>query len=101
MKQNAVPRCPICGSDRVVTWKVLVPWRLRKYNAVCGGCRSDSVYAHRRDQEVYKEESKVIISRKRLEEMIAGRMEQKERERMLFQRMEDLENNFNRRIREL
>ena len=43
----------------------------------------------------------MIISRKRLEEMIAGRMEQKERERMLFQRMEDLENNFNRRIREL
>ena len=63
--------------------------------------RTDSVYTHRRDQEVYKEEVEVIISRKRLEEMIAGRMEQKERERMLFQRMEDLENNFNRRIREL
>lgn len=63
--------------------------------------RTDSVYTHRRDQEVYKEEVEVIISRKRLEEMIAGRMEQKERERMLFQRMEDLENNFNRRMREL
>lgn len=44
--------------------------------------RTDSVYTHRRDQEVYKEEVEVIISRKRLEEMIAGRMEQKERERM-------------------
>lgn len=40
MKQNAVPRCPICGSDMVATWKVLVPWRLRKYNAVCGGCHN-------------------------------------------------------------
>lgn len=29
MKQDAVPRCPVCGSDRVITWKVLVPWRLR------------------------------------------------------------------------
>lgn len=43
----------------------------------------------------------MIISRKRLEEMIAGRMEQKERERMLYRRIEDLENNCNRRIREL
>ena len=43
----------------------------------------------------------MIISRKRLEEMIAGRMEQKERERMLYQRMEDVENNCNKRIREL
>lgn len=40
MKQNAVPRCPICGSDMVITWKVIVPWRLRKYNAVCGGCHN-------------------------------------------------------------
>lgn len=63
--------------------------------------RTDSVYTHRRDQEVYKEEVEVIISRKRLEEMIAGRMEQKERERMLYQRMEDVENNCNKRIREL
>lgn len=43
----------------------------------------------------------MIISRKRLEEMIAGRMEQKERERMLLQRMEDVENNCNKRILEL
>lgn len=40
MKQNAVHRCPVCGSDKVITWKVLVPWRLRKYNAVCGGCHN-------------------------------------------------------------
>lgn len=40
MKQDAVTRCPVCGSDRVITWKVLVPWRLRKYTAVCSGCHN-------------------------------------------------------------
>lgn len=43
----------------------------------------------------------MIISRKRLEEMIAGRMEQKERERMLYLRMEDMENNCKKCMEEM
>ncbi len=54
MKQNDVPRCPVCGSDMVTTWKVLVPWRLRKYNAVCGGCRNCGPMAFTRSGAIKK-----------------------------------------------